>query len=408
MRVEAWSFSNAQGERLSGRLDLPDGAARAWAVFAHCFTCGKDILAARRIAAGLAARGIATLRFDFTGLGSSEGDFANTGFGSNVADILAAAAQLRAEGRAPALLVGHSLGGAAVLAAAAGIPEVRAVAVIGAPFSASHLLEALGPQVAAVVRHGEAQVTIAGRSFTLRRDFVEDLQRQDQGARIARLGKALLILHAPQDAVVGIDNARAIFDAARHPKSFVALDGADHLLTRPRDAEFVADVLAAWLPRYLAPLAVVTEPAPPGNAVTVTETGVGRFQQRVEAGGHSLVADEPASAGGLGSGLNPYDLLLAALGACTSMTLRLYAERKGWPLERVRVGLDHRRIHAEDCADCETKVGLVDEISREIEITGPLDDGQRERLMEIADRCPVHRTLTSEIVIRTRQRTPAP
>jgi putative redox protein len=407
MRFEAWSFPNAQGERLSGRLDLPDGVPRAWALFAHCFTCGKDILAARRIAAGLAARGIATLGFDFTGLGSSEGDFASTGFSSNVADILAAVAQLRAEGRAPALLIGHSLGGAAVLAAAAGIPEVRAVAVIGAPFSTAHLLDRLEPQLAAVARDGEAQVTIAGRSFTLRRDFVEDLQRQDQAARIARLGKALLILHAPQDAIVGIENARAIFDAARHPKSFVALDGADHLLTRPRDAEFVADILAAWLPRYLDPLAVVADTAALGNAVTVTETGVGRFQQRVEAGGHYLVADEPASAGGLGSGLNPYDLLLAALGACTSMTLRLYAERKGWPLERVRVGLDHRRIHAEDCADCETKVGLVDEISREIEIKGPLDDGQRERLMEIADRCPVHRTLTSEIVIRTRQLTHA-
>jgi alpha-beta hydrolase superfamily lysophospholipase len=299
MRVEAWSSPNAQGERLSGRLDLPDGAPRAWALFAHCFTCGKDILAARRIAAGLATRGIATLRFDFTGLGSSEGDFANTGFSSNIADILAAVAQLRAEGRVPALLIGHSLGGAAVLAATAGIPEVRAVAVIGAPFSVAHLLDTLEPQLAAVARDGEAQVTIAGRSFTLRRDFVEDLQRQDQGVRIAHLGKALLILHAPQDAIVGIDNARAIFDAARHPKSFVALDGADHLLTRPLDAEFVADILATWLPRYLDPFAVAAEPAVPGNAVAVTETGGGRFQQQVEAGGHYLVADEPASAGGL-------------------------------------------------------------------------------------------------------------
>ena len=295
MRVEAWSFPNARGERLSGRLDLPDGAPRAWALFAHCFTCGKDIRAARRIAAGLAARGIATLRFDFTGLGGSEGDFANTGFSSNVADILAAAAGLRAEGRAPALLIGHSLGGAAVLAAASGIPDARAVAVIGAPFSAAHLADTLEPQLAATARDGDAQVTIAGRSFTLRRDFVEDLRRQDQPARIAHLGKALLILHAPQDAIVGIDNARAIFDAARHPKSFVALDGADHLLTRPGDAEFVADILAAWLQHYLDPVAVAVESAPPGHAVTVTETGGGRFQQRVEAGGHHLIADEPAS-----------------------------------------------------------------------------------------------------------------
>jgi putative redox protein len=401
MRVEAWSFPNEKGERLSGRLDLPDTAPRAWALFAHCFTCGKDILAARRIAAGLAARGIATLRFDFTGLGNSEGDFANTGFSANVADILAAAAGLRAEGRAPALLIGHSLGGAAALAAAAGIPEVRAVAVIGAPFSATHLLDTLEPQLGAMAGDGDAQVTIAGRSFTLSRDFVEDLRRQDQHARIAHLGKALLILHAPDDAIVGIDNARAIFDAARHPKSFMALDGADHLLTRPGDAEFVADLLAAWLPRYLDQPAAPAEPTYSGHAVTVSETGGGRFQQRVEAGGHYLTADEPAAAGGLGSGPNPYDLLLAALGACTAMTLRLYAERKGWPVEQIRVALDHRRIHAEDCADCETKAGLVDEISREIELEGPLDDGQRARLLEIADRCPVHRTLTSEIVIRT-------
>ena len=404
MRVENWSFPNAQGELLSGRLDLPVGETNAWALFAHCFTCGKDIQAARRIAAGLAARGIATLRFDFTGLGSSEGDFANTGFSSNVADILAAVAEMRIGGRAPALLIGHSLGGAAVLAAAASIPEVKAVAVIGAPFSAAHLLNTLEPQLAAAAASdSEAQVAIAGRTFTLSREFIADLRRQDQGTRIAHLGKALLVLHAPQDAVVGIDNARAIFDAARHPESFVALDGADHLLTRSRDAEFVAEMLAAWLPRYLGPLAAEAEPAPaPGNAVTVRETGRGRFQQQVHAGGHCFLADEPVAAGGLGSGPNPYDLLLAALGTCTSMTLRLYAERKDWPLEGVRIALDHRRIHAEDCADCETRVGLVDEISRKIEIDGPLDDGQHQRLMEIADRCPVHRTLTSEIVIRTR------
>ena len=260
MRVENWSFPNAQGELLSGRLDLPVGETNAWALFAHCFTCGKDIQAARRIAAGLAARGIATLRFDFTGIGSSEGDFANTGFSSNVADILAAVGEMRSGGRAPALLIGHSLGGAAVLVAADSIPEVKAVAVIGAPFSAAHLLNTLEPQLAAA-SDSKAKVTIAGRTFTLSREFIEDLRRQDQGARIAHLGKALLVLHAPQDAIVGIDNARAIFDAARHPKSFVALDGADHLLTRPRDAEFVAEILAAWLPRYLGPLAAEAEPA---------------------------------------------------------------------------------------------------------------------------------------------------
>ncbi len=402
MRVERWDFAGARGHTLSGRLDSPEGTPRAYALFAHCFTCGKDILAARRIASGLAAHGIATLRFDFTGLGSSAGDFANTDFSSNVEDILAAIGSLRAAGRAPALLIGHSLGGAAVFAAAAGAPEVRAVAVIGAPFSASHLLGELKLPLSDLGEKGEASVTIAGRSFPIRREFVEDLRRQDQGERIAHLGKALLVLHAPGDAVVGIENARAIFDAARHPKSFVSLDGADHLLSRPRDALFVADILAAWLPRYLA-REDAAEPilAPAAAKVVVEETGNGLFEERVFAGGHSFLADEPKERKGGDAGPDPYALLLAALGACTAMTLRLYADRKGLPLERVRVLLDHRKIHAEDCRDCETREGFVDEITRRIAMEGPLDDPSRARLLEIAERCPVSRTLTSEIVIRT-------
>jgi uncharacterized OsmC-like protein/alpha-beta hydrolase superfamily lysophospholipase len=404
MRVERWDFTGARGNRLSGRLDLPEGAPRATALFAHCFTCGKDILAARRIASGLAAHGIATLRFDFTGLGSSEGEFANTDFSSNVEDILAAIASLRAGGRAPDLLVGHSLGGAAVLAAAANAPEARAVAVIGTPFAATHLRGLLRVSLSDLAEKGEAKVTIAGKNFTIRREFVEDLRRQDQAERIARLKKALLVLHAPGDEVVGIDNARAIFDAARHPKSFVSLDGADHLLSRPRDALFVADILAAWLPRYLAPESAAEEVAvslPVAAKVVVEETRQGPFEERVLAGGHRFLADEPQQHGGGGAGPDPYDLLLAALGTCTAMTLRLYADRKGLPLERVRVLLDHRKIHAEDCRDCETREGFVDEIRRRIAIEGPLDDAARARLLEIADKCPVHRTLTGEIVIRT-------
>lgn len=404
MPMERWDFVGSRGNRLSGRLDLPVSAPCAYALFAHCFTCGKDILAARRIASGLAAHGIATLRFDFTGLGSSEGEFANTDFSSNVEDILAAIASLRAEGRAPELLVGHSLGGAAVLAAAASAPEVRAVAVIGTPFDAADLLEKLRLSSSDLEKKGVAQATIAGKSFAIRREFVEDLRRQNQAERIARLERPLLVLHAPGDEIVGIENARAIFDAARHPKSFVALDGADHLVSRPRDALFVADILGAWLPRYLPSENAADElpaPSPASAKVVVEETGGGLFEERVLAGGHRFLADEPKERGGGGAGPDPYDLLLAALGACTAMTLRLYADRKGVPLERVRVLLNHRKVHAEDCRDCEEREGFVEEITRKIAIEGELDASSRARLLEIAEMCPVSKTLSSKIVIRT-------
>jgi uncharacterized OsmC-like protein/fermentation-respiration switch protein FrsA (DUF1100 family) len=404
MRSERFEFPGAQGQRLAGRLDAPDETPRAYAVFAHCFTCSKDSLAAGRIAAGLASRGIATLRFDFTGLGSSEGDFANAGFSSNLEDILAAVGHLRSLGRAPAILIGHSLGGAAVLAAAGAIPEVRAVAVIAAPFDTGHTLKYFQGQIPEIEAQGAADVTLAGRRFTISKSFLDDLRSQDQGARIARLGKALIVFHSPTDDTVGIENARAIFEAARHPKSFVALDGADHLLTRREDADFTASVLAAWAARYVGS-AAPADLAAPEDGVTVEATGEGIFQQRVTVGSHQFLADEPIASGGQESGPGPYDLLIAALGACTSMTIRMYADRKGWDAGRVRVVLHHQKIHAEDCADCETRGGMLDEISREITLPGDLDATQRARLMEIADKCPVHRTLHSEIKIRTTEGT---
>ncbi|HYZ31109.1 MAG TPA: bifunctional alpha/beta hydrolase/OsmC family protein [Crenalkalicoccus sp.] len=407
MRTERFDFPGGGGERLAARLDLPDGTPRAYALFAHCFTCGKDVNAAARLSAALAAEGIATLRFDFTGLGGSEGEFANTGFASNLADLLAAAAHLRGTGRAPALLIGHSLGGAAVLAVAAEIPEARAVATIGAPFEVAHVLRHFAARVPEVEAQGEAVVDLAGRPFRIRRSFVEEARAADLAPRIAALSRALLVMHAPQDSVVGIENARAIFEAARHPKSFVALDGADHLLSRPADAAYAARVLAAWASRYLpAPAADAPSPLPEEGLVTVEETGAGRFQQAVTIGPHHSLADEPAAVGGLGTGPAPYDLLLASLGACTAMTLRLYAAQKGLPLEHVRVALRHGKIHAADCADCETQEGKVDEISREITLEGELTEAERARLMEMADRCPVHRTLHGEIKIRTREAAP--
>jgi putative redox protein len=402
MPAERFDFFNGSGQRLAGLLDSQAGEARAYALFAHCFTCGKDVHAAKRIAEALTPLGIAVLRFDFTGLGSSEGEFANTTFSSNVADLVAAADQLRKSRRAPAILIGHSLGGAAVLAAAAQVPEARAVVTIGAPSDPAHVAGLFKDRDAEIEAHGEIEVTLAGRPFRIRRGFLDDVAEQSLSGRIAALGKALLIFHSPTDDIVGIDNASRIFAAARHPKSFVSLAGADHLLSRRSDAAYVANVIAAWAERYLdmPPREMAAEPGEPG-VVTVRETRHGRFQQEIEAGAHRFLADEPMAAGGDDSGPNPYDLLLAALGACTAMTLRLYAERKALPLDRVTVRLRHAKIHAVDCETCETKEGMIDRIVRGIAIEGALDGSQRARLMEIADKCPVHRTLTSEVDIQT-------
>lgn len=401
MRVEQFDFPNAQGHTLSALLQQPDGEPNSYALFAHCFTCSKESRAARWISDALAARGIAVLRFDFTGLGSSEGEFANTDFSSNVEDLVAAADHLRTGRGAPVLLIGHSLGGAAVLAAAGRIPEAQAVVTIGAPSDPSHVANLFADRIAEIRQCGVGEVSVGGRSFRIRRDFLDDVAEQRLLDRLATIRKALLILHSPIDQVVSIDNASAIFTASRHPKSFVSLDGADHLLSRRQDAQYAGDVIAAWAGRYLDQ-APPTQPAAgsPGQ-VTVSETGQGRFGQSVVMGEHRLVADEPVDVGGLDSGPSPYDLLLAALGACTAMTLRMYADRKNLPLEHVSVLLRHAKIHAADCRTCETSQGQIDRIERTITLDGDLDETTRTRLLEIADKCPVHRTLTSEVDIRT-------
>jgi len=350
------------------------------------------------------------LRFDFTGLGHSEGEFAHTDFSSNVRDLLAAVAHLRATAEAPALLIGHSLGGSAVLAAAGEVPEARAVVTLGAPADPAHVRRLFTDAEAEIERSGEAEVTLGGRPFRIRRELLEDLAVHDLEAKIAALRRPLLVLHAPGDTVVGIDQASRIFAAARHPKSFVSLDDADHLLTRPADSAWAASVIATWASRF------VPEPPPPRvradpQEVVVTETGASTFATWVQAGPHGLRADEPAEVGGTDTGPTPYGLLLAALGACTTMTLRLYADRKGLPLERASVRLRHERIHARDCERCETESGHVDRIQRTLELEGPLDEDGRARLAAIADRCPVHRTLHGEVTVETElvpPRTPRP
>ena len=397
-------FPGSQGHALAGRLDTPDGMPRAWALFAHCFTCSKDTKAAAYIARALADAGFGVLRFDFTGLGGSGGDFSNTHFSSNVDDLVAAADWLREHHGPPALLVGHSLGGTAVLAAAERIADALAVATVGAPCDPAHVTHQFGSDLPVIERDGQALVKLAGREFTIRQSFIDDVSGQPQAARIRALRRPLLVLHAPGDAVVKIDNARHLFEAALHPKSFVSLDGADHLLTRAADAQYAAGVIAAWAARYLPTASgpASSQELLEQGTVRVSERGTGAFAVSIQAGRHTLVGDEPKSVGGDDAGPSPYELLLASLGECTVMTLRMYARQKQWPLENAHVTLTHSKVHAADCADCETKDGKVDRIDRVIELIGPLDEAQRARMMEIADRCPVHRTLHAEVTVVTR------
>lgn len=399
--MERFEFEGHDGSRLAARLDLPDRAPRATALFAHCFTCSKDIEAARRIARRLTARGLAVMRFDFTGLGHSEGEFANTGFTSNVEDLRLAAAALGAHIAPPQLLVGHSLGGAAVLAAARAIPSAKAVATIGTPADPAHVLGHLGASLVAIRRDGEGIAVLGGREIRIGRGFVEEVEAAALKDCVAGLRRALLVLHAPRDAIVGIDNAAALFMAARHPKSFVTLDDADHLLTRPEDAEYAAEVIAAWAARYLDLAPETTAETPPEGIVRVSEAGAAGYLQDVLVGPHHLLADEPADHGGSNLGPSPYQYLAAGLGACTTMTIRMYARRKGIGLDRASVDVTHEKIHAADCADCETRTGKVDVFRRVIRLEGTLSDAERARLMEIADRCPVHRSLEHEIRIVT-------
>ena len=404
MPTERFQFTGEGGHQLAAALDLPEHEPLAYALFAHCFTCGKDVLAAKRIATALAAKGIAVLRFDFTGIGSSEGDFANSTFSSNVADLVRAANHLRETRKAPTILIGHSLGGAAILASAGQIAEAKAVVTIAAPSDPAHVTNLFKEQIEDIRKQGKVEVSLAGRPFTITREFIDDIAEHGLMARVTTMRKAILVMHAPTDDTVSIDNATRIFLSAKHPKSFVSLAGADHLLSQKRDSTYVADVIAAWASRHIEPAApekpVDLSEAP--RNVVVRETRNSKFQQTVSVGPHRLLADEPVAAGGEDSGPGPYDFLLAALGACKSMTMRLYADRKSLPLERATVTLHHSKIHAQDCAECETREGMLDQIDVAIGLEGALDAEQKKRILEIADKCPVHRTLTSEIRIVTR------
>jgi len=402
MQSKNVEFLNSAGDALAGFLDLPVGEPRAFALFAHCFTCSKNLKAATNISRSMTAAGIAVLRFDFTGLGQSGGAFEDTTFSSNVDDLLSAARWLEQEHRAPEILFGHSLGGTAVLQAAPRVSSAVAVATIGSPSDPTHVAHMFQESTAELREKGVAEVQLGGRPFRIKERFLDDLVEHDLKRAISGLRKALLVMHAPLDAIVEVENAAQLFVAAKHPKSFVSLDKADHLLSREEDSRYAGRVLAAWATRYLPALA--TPELPQLEAVddgVVARTFIDGFRTEVVAGGHALLADEPLSVGGTDTGPSPYDLLSAALATCTTMTLKMYASLKKIDLRSVTVAVSHGKVHAEDCAACEGSAGKIDELQRTLALDGELTKEQRQRMLEIADRCPVHKTLHGEITVRT-------
>ncbi len=398
-------FEGSQGSKLSAALELPNGKPRAFALFAHCFSCTKDIKAARDISRALRSEGFAVLRFDFTGLGSSEGDFANTNFSSNVGDLLKAADFLRREFEAPQILIGHSLGGAAVLVAALEIPEVKAVATIAAPAEAAHVMRHIGDKRAEIEEKGVATVTLDGRPFAIKKQFLDDLDHERVLKAAAALRRPLLLLHSPLDNTVGAENATKLFMAAKHPKSFVSLDAADHLLRDEKDGRYAAAVIAAWASRYVPPKAEQT-PAPAADAeppevpradsedgCTARMIGNTRYAVMGRAGDHSFPIDADPEDGGDGLGPNPTRLLEAALAACGAITVRMYAERKGWRIDDLCVTVV--RAGGEDAH-------AARRFEKTLDVSGELDGAQRARLLEIADKCPVQKILTGGAEIASR------
>lgn len=394
-------FTNRQGLELAGNLDLPvSGPPRAFALFAHCFSCTRRIRAAFYISRAMAAQGIAVLRFDFTGLGESDGNFADSNFSANIDDLLSAADWLTENYRAPELLVGHSLGGTAVLAAAMQLESCRAVVTINAPAEAKHVLHHMQDELAMIERDGSARVNLGGRPFRITREFIEDIRSQEILPQLALMKPSLLVMHTPVDNIVSIDNAQAIFIAAKHPKSFISLNQADHLLSNSRDAQYAGQVIVSWANLYLdkADFANVSDnSAEEIEGAIVKGRLVDGFTCRVRAGRHHWIADEPEAMKGLDLGPDPYAHLCAALAGCTVMTLNLYARHKALPVTEVEAHVRHHRIHAKDCEDCDSTEGMIDQLDRTIRIMGDLDDKQRQRMLEIANRCPVHQTLMGKM-----------
>jgi uncharacterized OsmC-like protein/alpha/beta superfamily hydrolase len=399
MDIKRVHFTNEKGQKLAAKLELPiDKKPEAFAIFAHCFTCNMNLNAVKHISTALTERGFGVLRFDFTGLGQSEGDFADTNFSSNVQDLICAAGFLREYYQAPKLIIGHSLGGTAAIFAGSVIESIQAIATIGAPASPVHVKKQFGEYLETILSENQAEVELAGRPFTIKKQFIEDLQKQDIKAVIDELRKPILILHSPQDNTVSIDNAAKLYEKAIHPKSFVSLDGADHLLSNKQDSLYVGSMIASWAKRYVD---ITEDDELKTDHHVVAQILDEGYTTELKVGIHSLIADEPKSVGGDNFGPSPYGYLLSALGSCTAMTMRMYADRKGWKINEINVHLSHGKDYAKDCEACESSSNKIDIIERVIEIDAELTDEQKEKLMEIADKCPVHRTLHNTVQVKT-------
>lgn len=401
MNIQKINFTNAEGQQLVGRLELPiNQHPHNFAIFAHCFTCNKNLSAVKNITRELTSNGFGVLRFDFTGLGESEGDFENTNFSGNVDDLISASNYLKENYTAPTLLIGHSLGGAAVIFAASNIDSVKAVATIGAPSNPKHVEHLIQSSVEEIKTNGIANVNIGGRPFTIKKQFLDDIETKSLPDVAKNLRKALLVMHSPQDTTVGIANAEEIYIAARHPKSFVSLDGADHLLMRKEDSIYVGSVIASWAKRYIS--------IPKTNTVSTTHQAVASldaedgFTTQMTVGNHTMMADEPTSYGGNDFGPSPYELVSAGLSACTAMTVQMYVKRKGWDLQNIEVHTSHTKVAKQAIENGEQKEIKVDTFNREIKLKGNLDEKQIQRILQIADKCPVHKTLHSDIDVVTK------
>ncbi|MGI0105717.1 bifunctional alpha/beta hydrolase/OsmC family protein [Salinimicrobium sp. WS361] len=402
MNYKKISFTNSDGLELSGYLELPlNTHPHSYVLFAHCFTCNKNFFAVKNIARALSAKGYGVLRFDFSGLGESDGEFANTTFSGNVEDLLAAADFLASEYAAPEMLIGHSLGGAAAIFAANKLPSVKSVVTIGAPSSPVHVKHLLRSNLDEIEKNGVAEVNVGGRNFTIKKNFLEDINTHDLSHFARDLKKAFLIMHSPQDTVVNISNAETLYKSVKHPKSFLSLDGADHLLTNNEDSKYAGDVIASWASRYLE---IPEDKELKTDHQVVANLGKEGFTTQMRAGRHYFTADEPKSFGGEDFGPSPYQLLSAGLASCTSMTIQMYARRKKWPLVNVETHVDHKKTHAEDCENCERNTAKIDIFEREIVLEGNLDEQQQQKLLEIADKCPVHRSLSNKVNITTHLR----
>ena len=401
MNTKKVTFTNKDNEQLAGRLELPQNQKpHNFAIFAHCFTCTKNLTAVKNIGRALTDAGFGILRFDFTGLGESEGDFENTNFSGNVADLVEAAQFLEKNHQTPSILIGHSLGGAAAIFAADRIPSIKAVAVINAPSHPTHVMRLLKESEPEITKNGKAKVNLGGIDFTIKKQFLEDLEHKPLEKIVRNFRKALLILHSPQDKMVSIKNAEEIYKAARHPKSFISLDGVDHLLSQKEDSQYAGRVIAEWASRYVEI---------PNDEQITTKSRVAAsldkddtFTTHLKLGDHNFIADEPTNFGGNNYGPSPYEFLSAGLAACTVMTIQMYARRKKWEVENVSCHINYSKEHAVDCEHCEEDSAKIDTFTREIKLLGNLSEEQKKKLLEIADKCPVHRTLHTKTQVITK------